>query len=217
MAFLKRLVRLLWGLFLYAAGTYCTLRSGVGLAPWDAFAMGVSLCTGIRFGSAVVWIGAGILVLDVLAREKIGLGTLLNVVLIGKFTDLLLWVDPLPWMQGFWSGLGMMLLGQVIICAGSYYYMSCAWGCGPRDALMVAVNRRLPRVPIGAARFLVEGAALLIGWLLGAPVGVGTAMSMFGISFLLQAVFALFHFDAKAVRHESLRETVLRLCPGSRS
>ena len=69
-------------------------------------------------------------------------------------------------------GLAMLLIGQIIICIGSYFYIGASLGCGPRDALMVALGKRLPSVPIGAIRGLLEGTVLIIGWLLGAKVGM---------------------------------------------
>ena len=73
----------------------------------------------------------------------------------------------------------MLLLGQLSICIGSYFYIGASLGCGPRDALMVALGKRLPKVPIGIVRGVIEGTVLLIGWLLGAKVGIGD--SYFGL------------------------------------
>ena len=73
---------------------------------------------------------------------------------------------------------------------------------------MVAMGKRLHKLPIGLVRGLLEGTVLLIGWLLGAKVGLGTVISVFGISFILQWIFYLLHFDVKAVRHESIIETI---------
>lgn len=105
----------------------------------------------------------------------------------------------------------MLLLGQVSICIGSYFYIGASMGCGPRDALMVALGKRMPNVPIGITRGLIEGTVLLIGWLLGAKVGIGTVISVFGISFILETTFKLLHFDVTNVDHESVVDTVRAL------
>ena len=82
--------------------------------------------------------------------------------------------------------------------------------CGPRDSLMISIGKHWPQIPIGLARFCVECTVLVIGWLLGAPVGVGTVLFMFGVSFLLQLVFRLYRFDSKAVVPEAGAATLRR-------
>lgn len=210
----KKLVRLMWGLFLCGAGIYLELRANIGLSPWDAFAEGVSLHTGMLFGDAVLVTGLIVLVLDLLLKEPIGVGTLLNATLIGKFTDLLEWFDPVPYMDSMLTGVPLLLAGQVCICVGSYYYISTGWGCGPRDSLMVSISKRFPKIPIGLARFTVECVVLVFGWLMGAPVGLGTVLFMFGISFTLQFVFHLYKFDAKSLVHENALQTLRRWSGG---
>lgn len=207
---LKRLIRLIFGLYLCGLGTYLAVRANIGLSPWDAFAAGLSLRTGMLFGDAMVLSGFMVLAVDLLMREPIGLGTILNTMLIGKFADLMAWLSPVPYMESLLAGVPVLLLGQILICIGSYYYISTGWGCGPRDSLMVGIGKRLPRIPIGLARFCTEGIALTIGWSLGAPVGLGTVISIFGISFTLQTVFHLYRFDAKSVKHEHLLGTIRR-------
>ena len=206
----KRLGRLIWGLLLCGAGIYLELRANIGLSPWDAFAEGVSLRTGMLFGDAVAVTSAAVLVLDLALREPIGVGTICNAVLIGKFVDVLEWLELMPDCRSMLTGVPVLLAGQLLICVGSYYYIGAAMGCGPRDSLMISVGKHWPRIPIGLARFCVECTVLVAGWLLGAPVGVGTVLFMFGISFLLQFVFRLYRFDAKALVHEDAAATLRR-------
>ena len=208
---LKRFLRLMWGLFLAGVGMYFTIQANIGLAPWDAFGMGLAMKTGMIYGDAVLWIGVVVIGLDLALHEKIGIGTLLNATIIGKFVDLFEWLNLVPEMQSFAAGVGMMLLGQLIVCFACYYYIGAEWGAGPRDSLMVSLNRKIPKLPIGAARFTVELIVLMIGWALGAPVGFGTAMYMFGISLLMQTVFHILHFDPKALHHEGLLEMFQRI------
>ena len=84
-------------------------------------------------------------------------------------------------------------------------------GCGARDSLMVALCRRAPKVPVGAIRGLLEGTVLIVGWLLGAKVGIGTVISVFGIGFLLQLTFDFLRFDVKSIVHEDIADTVKTL------
>jgi uncharacterized membrane protein YczE len=207
-SYLNRFARLIAGLFLYAVGIYLSVQASIGLAPWDAFSMGISLVTGISFGNVVVITGILIIGIDFFLREKIGFGTLLNAVLIGKFLDLIAWLDWIPQMKGFISGILLMILGQVVISLASYLYIGAAMGCGPRDALMVALMRRFPKVPVGLVRGILEGSVLLIGWLLGAKVGMGTVLAVFGIGFILQWTFHLLHFDVKSIQHENFADTI---------
>ncbi|HWP51858.1 MAG TPA: hypothetical protein VN626_09200 [Clostridia bacterium] len=205
---------MVFGIAVYGCGVYMTIQANLGLSPWDALNMGVSYATGLSFGDAGVIVGLVILVLDVLLSEKIGFGTLVNTVMIGKMVDVFNHFEVLPKMNGFLPGVALLLSGQVIICFGMFLYVSAALGSGPRDSLMVALNRKLKRVPVGVARALIEGTALLIGWLLGAKVGIGTLIAVFGIGFIMQGVFSLLHFDPKTVRHENIMLTVNRMRGG---
>lgn len=204
----KRTIKLIFGLFLYALGSFLSIQANIGLAPWEAFSMGWSYLTNVSYGNIVVISGFVILVIDYTLKEKIGFGTIINAILIGKFVDLIQYINIIPMMSNFWLGVLMILLGQVAICVGSYFYIGASLGCGPRDALMVALGKRMPKVPIGAIRGLIEGTVLLIGWLLGAKVGIGTIISVFGIGFILQLTFKLLHFEVKNIEHESVTDTV---------
>lgn len=203
-----RFLRVIFGIAIYGTGVFMTIQANLGLSPWDALNMGINYATGLSFGNASVIVGLFILAADVLLGEKIGIGTLINTVMIGKMVDLFNYIDLLPKMNGFFSGIALLLSGQILICFGMYFYIGAGLGSGPRDSLMIALHRKLPRVPIGLARGLVEGTALLIGWLLGAKVGIGTLIAVFGIGFIMQGVFALVHFDPKTIRHENVMETI---------
>lgn len=206
-----RTLRLIFGLFLYALGIFLSIQANIGLAPWEAFSMGGSYLTHLSYGDIVVITGFIIIAIDYVLKEKIGFGTILNAILIGKFVDLIQFFNIIPMMSNFWLGLLMLLLGQVVICVASYFYIGAALGCGPRDALMVALGKRLPKIPIGAIRGLIEGSVLLVGWLLGAKVGIGTVISAFGIGFILQFTFKLLRFDVKKIKHESITDTIKEL------
>lgn len=206
--YLKRVIRLITGLFLFALGSYLTIQANLGLAPWEAFSMGGSYLTGLSYGDVVVATGLIIIGIDFLLREKIGFGTVLNAILIGKFVDLIQFSDIIPQMTNLPNGLVMMATGQVAICLGSFFYIGAALGCGPRDALMIALAKLLPQLPIGAIRGLLEGTVLIIGWALGAQVGLGTAIYVAGIGFVLQFTFKLLNFDVTSVAHESINETI---------
>lgn len=204
----KRTIKLIFGLFLYSLGIFLSIQANIGLAPWDAFSMGWSHLTHLSYGNIAVIASFIIIAIDYLLKEKIGFGTILNAILIGKFVDLIEFFDIIPIMSNFWFGLLMLLLGQTLISVASYFYIGAALGCGPRDALMVALGKRMPKVPIGIIRGLIEGTVLCIGWLLGAKVGIGTVITVFGIGLILQLTFKLLRFDVTNIKHEDVTDTV---------
>ncbi len=213
-----RISKVILGLVLYSIGLLLSIHANIGLAPWDAFSIGVSGLTGISYGNVSIITGIIILIVVVLLlKEKIGLATVLNTVLIGIFVDILQSFDFVPYMTDFVLGVLMLLVGQFIVCLATYFYISPGLGCGPRDTLMVALGKCFPKIPIGAIRGSIEGTVLIIGWLLGAKVGLGTVIAVFGIGFVMQLTFKLLRFDVKAVVHESIIQTaaVLKVKSGS--
>ncbi len=209
--YLLRALKLVFGLFVFAFGSYMTVQANIGLSPWWAFDMGLAMAFGIDYGIMHNVVAVLILVIDVLMHEKIGWGTICNALLIGGFVSLFNRWELLPLMGSLFSGILCMAAGLLIIAIGSYFYIGAAFGCGPRDALMVALCSRMPRIPVGVIRASLEGAALLIGWLLGAKVGIGTVLSVFGIGVAIELVFRTLKFDVAHVKHENLIETVRRL------
>jgi uncharacterized membrane protein YczE len=207
----KKLLRIFPAMFLYGLGVYFSIQANIGLAPWEAFNSGCSSAIGISFGDFVMFSGLVILAIDVLLKEKIGIGTVINTILIGKVVDFLQFFRLMPKVQNFYAGVAVLFIGQFIICFATYLYISAGLGSGPRDSLMVALGKRLPRVPIGAVRGLLEGTVLLIGWRLGAKVGLGTVIAVVSISLIMQFTFKILHFQVREVRHESIADTLLSL------
>ena len=203
----RRIARAVIGLIIFGCGSCCNIQANIGYGAWEAFSIGVGAKLGLSFGTVLQASGLVILIIDLLLRETIGLGTLLDIYIVGATADLLRGSGLVPVMTSFPAGVVMLLCGQLLLAVGSYFYISAGLSCGPRDALMVALCKRFPRTPVGVIRFFIEGGALLTGWLCGAKVGVGTLIAVFGISFLIQAVFAVMKFDVHTVRHESLLET----------
>lgn len=208
--FLVRFISLIWGLFLFALGIVLTMKANIGYAPWDVLHSGLSERIGISFGAVSILIGLLICVLVLSLGEKLGLGTLLNMVLIGSFIDVLLKMDVIPTAQGFVPGFIVIMLGLFIIAFGSYFYIKAGFGAGPRDYLMIVLRRRT-KLSVGVSRGLVEGTAVLLGWLLGGPVGGGTVLAAFGISLCIQLVFTWMKFEPATIEHETLTLTWQRL------
>lgn len=204
--FYFRLIRLILGLILYALGIVLTLRADIGYAPWEVFHAGLSETTGISFGTVTIIVGVLIAIVTVALGEKIGLGSILNMFLIGIFLDILLEFNIVPEAGTIVSGIVMIIAGLFIIAIASYFYIKSAFGTGPRDSLMVVLARKT-KLPIGLCRGTIELLAVLIGWSLGGMVGIGTIISAFAVGFCVQITFKLFRFDATEVKHETLDQT----------
>lgn len=201
--FYIRLLRLLWGLFLYAIGIVVTLNAQIGYAPWEVLHVGIAKTTGISIGTASILAGIIIGIIAVLLGEKLGLGTILNMILIGVFLDLILKLHIIPMANNFIYGIIMLVMGLFIIALASYFYIGAAFGAGPRDSLMVALTRKT-RLPVGVCRGTIELLAVFAGWRLGGMFGIGTIMSAFAIGFCVQITFKLLKFDTTEIEHETL-------------
>jgi len=207
--YLKKFIRLIFGIYIYALGLVLCIYANIGLAPWDAFAIGISKVAGISYGNVSILIGITIVIaLFFLLKEKIGFGTILNAILIGFFSDLIIDSKIIPYMQNFFTGVLMLVTGQVLACIASYLYIGVGLGAGPRDSLMIGLGKKFSNIPIGIVRGSIEATVLFIGWILGAKVGLGTVIYVFSIGFLLQTTFKLLKFDVKSVVHESVFDTI---------
>ena len=212
--FALRLLRLIWGLFLYALGIVITLKAHIGYAPWDVLHAGLAgTLGGSTIGAASIATGLLVIAIAVLLGERVGLGTLLNMLLIGVFMDAILETGILPQASGYAPGAAMMLAGLFVIAFGSYFYIGSAFGAGPRDSLMVALTRKT-KLPVGAVRAGIELAAALVGWRLGGLLGIGTVLSAFAVGFCVQVVFRLLRFDPTKVVHEALGRSLERFVVG---
>lgn len=208
--FYLRLLRLICGLILYALGIVVTLNANIGYAPWEVFHVGFSKTTGISLGTASIIVGAIILILTILLGEKVGLGTILNMVLIGVFLDVILGLHIIPSTHNFAIGILMLIAGLFIIALASYFYIGSAFGAGPRDSLMVALTRKT-KLPVGVCRGTIELLAVFAGWRLGGMFGIGTIISAFAIGFCVQITFKLLRFDTTKIQHETLGLTYKNL------
>ncbi|NYJ29233.1 YczE/YyaS/YitT family protein [Galbitalea soli] len=167
----RRIAQLLVGLFLYGFGIGMMLQAHIGVAPWDVLTQGVSAQTGWSFGLLTDVIGGLVLLLWIPIRQKPGIGTVVNVLLIGPSAQFALAVVPSqtrPLEQGILFAGGLALLA---VATG--LYIGARMGPGPRDGLMTGIHRRTGW-PIWAVRTAIEVTVLAAGWLLGGSVGIGT-------------------------------------------
>lgn len=197
---LFNLLRLFAGLFLYAVGIVCTINANLGLSPWDVFHQGLLKLTGITMGQASISTGLVIVILNWVLGEKVGLGTLFNMLFIGVFMDIIMLNHLIPVPNNFLVRLIMIIVGMMIIGIASYLYISAGLGAGPRDGLMSALTKKTKK-SVRLVRNSIELVALLVGYFLGGMVGVGTLIMVFGGGYFVQLVFKLFKFDIKEIRH----------------
>ena len=208
--------RIVAGLAVFAFGVHLTIYANLGLAPWDCLGMGIARQTFLNYGLAMTATGVVILIIDLLLRERIGFGTIIDALLTGNLVQLCNTLNPLPENHNVWLGIGAMLTGFVFMALGMWIYMKAAQCCGPRDALLVGLGKRMPRVPIGAVMIIMLGGVLLAGWLLGGPVGIGTLISTVGTGAVMQAVYSLIRFEPRAIRHRDVAEVTRELLGGRR-
>lgn len=195
------------GLMLFGLGVHLTIQANIGVAPWDTLNMGLSKTFGILYGTASVIVSFTIIAIDILLRERIGIGTVLDAIVVGKTVDLLNWLDIVPDMEdNFPVSIGMMLIGLFIMGLGQVVYMRAGLCCGPRDSLMLAINRRLKKLPVGAVSVLMMLIVLIVGWRLGGPIGIGTIICTFGIGIMMQLAFVVTRFEPKDVKHTGFAE-----------
>jgi uncharacterized membrane protein YczE len=185
----RRLVQLYIGLLLYGLSAALQVRSELGLDPWDVFHQGVAKHVGLAIGTVAIIVGAAVLALWVPLRQRPGLGTLSNVVLIGLSMNWSLALLPHPGALG-WR-IAEMLVGIALCGLATGMYIGASFGPGPRDGLMTGLARRTGR-SIRLVRTSIEVTVLAVGWLLGGTVGIGTVLFAVAIGPLAQLFLPIF-------------------------
>jgi uncharacterized membrane protein YczE len=184
-----RLLILIFGLFVYGLGVAMTVHASLGIAPWDVFAQGISIQTGLSFGVSTVVVSALVLMAWIPLKVKPGIGTIANAVLIGLFADF--WLLILPHTSIYWQQLLIFLVGVVIVAIATGLYISSALGSGPRDGLMQGTANALDR-PFWMVRTGYEGTVLTLGALMGGQVREGTLIFALSIGYLVQLSMKFF-------------------------
>jgi len=166
----RRLAQLLTGLVLFGVSDALMVLAHLGIDPWDVFHQGLSRHTGIPIGTWSILVGIGVLFLWIPLRQRPGIGTLLNVVLVGAVIDLILGTVAPP--HGLVVRSAFLVVGVFFNGVATGCYIGAGLGPGPRDGLMMGLAAR--GHPIRVVRTAIEVTVLGAGWLLGGNVGVGT-------------------------------------------
>ena len=217
----KKAVFLQWlqivlGLLVFSFGVHLTIYANIGLAPWDCLGMGISYHTPLNYGLSMTVMAVIILLIDLCLHERIGFGTVIDALLTGNFVQMYNDINPFPENHNLWLGIVIMLTGFVFMALGMFVYMKAAQCCGPRDSLLVGLGKRMPRIPIGVVEIILWSAVLLVGWLLGGPVGIGTLISTVGAGAIMQMVYSLLHFEPRDIRHRDIIEITRMLSGGKK-
>lgn len=185
----RRLAQLVLGLAVFGLGSGLMVQSDLGNPPWDVFHEGFALATPLSIGLAAIVTSFAVLLLWIPLRERPGPGTIANAVLVGVFIDMTVLAVETP--EHLAARTALMLGGVVLVGIGSGLYIGVRLGPGPRDGLMTGLAAR--GLSLRLARTGVEAAAMLVGWILGGTVGVGTLVFALGIGPLVH--FFLPRFD----------------------
>ncbi|GGK47921.1 membrane protein YczE [Nocardia camponoti] len=178
----RRLLALYVGLWLYGTSMAVMIRAGLGLDPWDVFHQGVAAHVPLSFGAVTAVVGIAVLLAWIPLRQRPGLGTVSNVVVIAVAVDAGLRL--LPTTETLWVRITAMVVAVVLNAVATVLYIGAGMGPGPRDGLMTGLVARTGR-PVWAVRTAIEVSVLATGWLLGGSVGVGTLVYAFGIGPLI--------------------------------
>lgn len=176
-----RIITLLYlviGLILFGLGETMLIAANVGVSPWTVLAQGISIKTGYSIGISTFMVSIGVLILWIPLKQKPGIGTILNTIIISIVLDVSLPYLPTP--ESFFLQALQVFIGVIIVGLGSGFYLISNLGPGSRDGLMTGLQKKT-NLPIALIRATIEVSAVVFGFYLGGVVGIGTLVFAFGI------------------------------------
>ena len=176
-----RIITLLYlviGLILFGLGETMLIAANVGVSPWTVLAQGISIKTGYSIGISTFIVSIGVLILWIPLKQKPGIGTILNTIIISIVLDVSLPYLPTP--ESFFLQTLQVFIGVIIVGLGSGFYLISNLGPGSRDGLMTGLQKKT-NLPIALIRAIIEVSAVVFGFYLGGVVGIGTLVFAFGI------------------------------------
>jgi uncharacterized membrane protein YczE len=181
----KTFFYLMLGNWLYGTGEAILIKADIGQSPGTVLAQGIQNITGDTIGWTSFYISIGVMFLWIPLKNKVGIGTVLNIIFVSVAIDVMMPFFPSP--DSYAVSVAMVIIGILVIGLGSAFYIPSNLGPGPRDGLMTGLHYRTG-IPIGRVRFVIEAVFLLAGWLLGGSVGLGTVL----VTVLVGEVVAIF-------------------------
>jgi len=197
----RRLIGLLAGLVVIGISIALMAQAGLGLGPWEVFHQGISRQSGLALGTVSILVGMPVLALWWPIGARPGLGTVLNIIVVGSVTNLALRALPTP--AALAVRLAMTVCGVLGFGVASGLYLAADLGAGPRDGLMTGLHHRFGW-PIFAVRMGLELSVLIVGWSLGGTVGIGTLLFAFGIGPVVHGALAVFDRSGNVMRRREL-------------
>ncbi len=185
-------MQLLIGLFLFGVGLAFIVRGTLGASSWDVLTLGISHRVPLTFGTINVIMSFVVLLMWIPLRQKPGVGTIANALLVGPAADIGLFLIPEP--GSLWLRIAFMLFGIVLVGFATGLYIGSRFGPGPRDGLMTGLHRVTGR-PIWMVRTVIEATVVVFGWLLGGIVGVGTVAFALMIGPICQYFMRIFYVN----------------------
>ncbi|MCH2542103.1 MAG: YitT family protein [Alphaproteobacteria bacterium] len=179
--FKPRIITLLYlviGLILFGLGETMLIAANAGVSPWTVLAQGISIKTGYSIGISTFIVSIGVLILWIPLKQKPGIGTILNTIIISIVLDVSLPYLPTP--ESFFLQALQVFIGVIIVGLGSGFYLISNLGPGSRDGLMTGLQKKT-NLPIALIRATIEVSAVVFGFYLGGVVGIGTLVFAFGI------------------------------------
>lgn len=186
----RRTVQLLAGLFLFGIGLAFVVRGELGASPWDVLTLGITQRIPLTFGTVNVILSFIVLLFWIPLRQRPGAGTVSNALLVGPSADIGLFL--IPETEMLWMRIAFMLTGILMVGFATGLYIGSRFGPGPRDGLMTGLHRVTGR-PIWVVRTTIEVSVVVLGWLLGGPVGVGTVLFAILIGPICQHFMRIFY------------------------
>jgi len=177
------------GFLLFGVSIDIMVQAGLGTSPWVVLEKALTLHLPITLGQATIAVALVVTLIDVLLKQPLGWGTIANMLSIGLWVD---WLKPLvpAAPANVWIQIPYLLLGTLVMGFATAVYVGVNAGAGPRDSLMLAVAR-LAKVGVRRARTFLEVGVVIVGWLLGGPVGLGTVIFALAIGPAVQVAFRL--------------------------
>ncbi|MGL5346273.1 MAG: YczE/YyaS/YitT family protein [Peptostreptococcaceae bacterium] len=200
-----RTIKLFIGLFLVSLGGVLMINANVGMVSWDVLHSGVSKVSGVSIGQAIILVNIIMTIIGVILKEKIGIGTLCNIIFIGVFVDFIKNINIVPMNNNFIIGFFMMNLGMIIMALGTVMYISCELGCGAKDSVTMGLTKLLNR-PVKAIRSTLELIAIVVGIILGGSFGILTIYGAFIFGYFMQITFKILGCNIGELKHLSIKD-----------
>lgn len=182
-----RVIVFVCGIFILASGAATLITANIGVATWDVLHIGLARISSVSVGRWVQIVGITMVLMTcVFERKRPVVGSVLNIVLVGFFLNLILGVNIIPHFENIGARILLLIIGIILMGIGSGMYVASKVGAGPRDGMTLFLARRFS-ISVRLARTILEILALTIGWLIGGPVSIGTFISIPLIGPVMQA------------------------------